>query len=83
LLTLLKLILRRHLEYVSRHLAHQLGASTVFRADGGYELNDLLPPVLSRMKTLCGKAADAAQSWGDTSRARRTRKNWTPFFLIT
>ncbi|MGD9631675.1 MAG: AAA family ATPase [Pirellulales bacterium] len=58
-------ILRRHLEYVSRHLADQLGASTVFRADGGYELNDLLPPVLSRMKTLCGKAADAAQSWGD------------------
>jgi hypothetical protein len=58
-------ILRRHLEYVSRHLADQLGASTVFRADGGYELNDLLPPVLGRLKALSGKAADAAQSWGD------------------
>jgi recombinational DNA repair ATPase RecF len=60
-------ILRRHLEYVSRHLADQLGASTVFRADGSYELNDLLPPVLNRMKTLLGKAADAAQSWGNTA----------------
>jgi hypothetical protein len=60
-------ILRRHLGYVSRHLADQLGASTVFRADGSYELNDLLPPVLNRMKTLLGKAADAAQSWGNTA----------------
>jgi recombinational DNA repair ATPase RecF len=58
-------ILRRHLEYVSRHLADQLCASAVFRADGSYELNDLLPPVLGRMKALCGKAADSAQSWGN------------------
>jgi hypothetical protein len=57
--------LRRHLEYVSRHLADQLGAPVIFKADGGYELNDLLPPVLSRFRTLCGKAADAAQSWGN------------------
>jgi hypothetical protein len=57
--------LRRHLEYVSRHLADQLGAAVVFRGDGGYELNDLLPPVLARFKTICAKAADAAQSWGN------------------
>ncbi|MBR0735136.1 AAA family ATPase [Bradyrhizobium japonicum] len=57
--------LRRHLEYVSRHLADQLGAPVVFRADGGYELNDLLPPVLAQLKSLCGRAADAAQSWGN------------------
>jgi hypothetical protein len=58
--------LRHHLEYVSRHLADQLGATPTFRADGNYELGDLLPSVLSRMKSLCGKAADAAQSWGNT-----------------
>lgn len=52
--------LRRHLEYVSRHLADQLGAAVVFRGDGDYELNDLLPPVLARFKTICAKAADAA-----------------------
>jgi hypothetical protein len=57
--------LRHHLEYVSRHLADLLGASPQFRADGNYELGDLLPSVLARMKSLYGKAADAAQSWGD------------------
>lgn len=56
--------LRHHLEYVSRHLADQLGATPQFRADGNYELGELLPSVLKRMKDLCGKAADVAQSWG-------------------
>jgi hypothetical protein len=45
-------------------LADQLGATPQFRADGNYELGDLLPPVLARMKDLYGKAAAAAQSWG-------------------
>ena len=56
--------LRHHLEYVSRHLADQLGATPQFRADGNYELGELLPSVLKRMKDLFGKAAEAAQSWG-------------------
>jgi hypothetical protein len=55
--------LRRHLEYVSRLLADQLGATPQFRADGNYELGELLPPVLARMNELYGKAAAAAQSW--------------------
>lgn len=59
--------LRHHLEYVSRLLADQLGASPVFRADGNYELGELLPAVLSRMKSLLGKAAEAAQSWGNAA----------------
>jgi hypothetical protein len=59
--------LRHHLEYASRHLADHLGARPVFRADGNYELGELLPSVLSRMKDLCGKAADAAQSWGNAT----------------
>jgi hypothetical protein len=58
--------LRHHLEYASRHLADHLGARPVFKADGNYELGELLPSVLSRMKDLCGKAAEAAQSWGNT-----------------
>jgi hypothetical protein len=57
--------LRHHLEYVSRHLADELGATVQFRADANYDLGDLLPPVLTRMKYLLGKAADAAQSWGN------------------
>jgi len=59
--------LRHHLEYVSRLLADQLGAAIPFRADGNYELGELLPSVLKRMRELCGKAADAAQSWGKTA----------------
>ena len=55
--------LRRHLEYESRHLADELRATIAFRADGNYELGDLLPNVLSCLKTLYGKAAEAAQSW--------------------
>jgi AAA domain len=57
--------LRHHLEYVSRHLADQFGATPQFRADGNYELGELLPSVLKRIRELYGKAADAAQSWGD------------------
>jgi len=59
--------LRHHLEYISRLLADQLGATPPFRADGNYELGELLPSVLARMKSLCSKAADAAQSWGNTA----------------
>jgi hypothetical protein len=59
--------LRHHLEYVSRHLADQLSAAPPFRADGNYELGELLPSVLKRMKDLYGKAADAAQSWGNNA----------------
>ena len=57
--------LRHHLEYVSHLLADQLGATLTFRADGNYELGELLPPVLARMKELYGKAVAAAQSWGN------------------
>jgi len=59
--------LRHHLEYVARHLADQLGAQPPFRADGDYELGELMPAVLSRMDRLLGKAADSAQSWGNSS----------------
>jgi AAA domain len=59
--------LRHHLEYVSRHLADQIGARPVFKADGHYELGELLPSILVRMRELCGKAAEAAQSWGNTA----------------
>lgn len=69
--------LRHHLEYVSRLLADQIGAMPPFRADGNYELGELLPPVLARMKDLLGKAAAAAQSWGNDAEklAVRERKD--------
>jgi hypothetical protein len=68
--------LRHHLEFVSRLLADQLGASPQFRSDGNYELGELLPSVLKRIKELYGRAADAAQSWGNAAArdAAATRK---------
>lgn len=69
--------LRHHLEYISRLLADQLGAAPQFRADGNYELGELLPTVLKRMKELYGKAADAAQSWGNKSAKEAATKRKT------
>jgi hypothetical protein len=57
--------LRHHLEYSSRHLADLLGATPQFRADGNYELGDLLPAVISRLKRLYVKASESAKSWGN------------------
>ncbi len=59
--------LRHHLEYASRHLADQLGAQPQFRADGDYDLGELLPSVLSRKDKLLRKATNAARSWGNDS----------------
>lgn len=75
--------LRHHLEYVSRHLADQLGATPQFRADGNYELGELLPSVLARMKSLCGKAADAAQSWGNNADKEAAGKRKTALSSCT
>jgi hypothetical protein len=69
--------LRHHLEYLSRLLTDQLGAAPQFRADANYDLGDLLPSVLKRMKDLCGKAADAAQSWGNTADKETATKRKT------
>lgn len=59
--------LRRHLEYAARRLADNLGANPVFKSDGNYELGELLPSVLVRLRELYGRAADAAQSWGNAT----------------
>lgn len=59
--------LRHHLEYAARHLADQLSAKTPFRADGDYELGELMPSVLARMDKLLGSAIASAHSWGKTA----------------
>ena len=75
--------LRHHLEYVSRLLADQLGATPQFRADANYELGDLLPPVLSRMKDLYGKAVAAAHSWGKDAEKEAASKRKTALSAAT
>ena len=55
--------LRHHLEYAMSMLADQLGARPQYRADGTYELEEMLTSVLKRTKELWGKAAESAKSW--------------------
>ncbi len=58
--------LRRHLEYVASDLADELGAKVGFRADGGYDMGELLSAVIGRQGELLKLAAKAAKSWDDT-----------------
>ena len=55
--------LRHHIEYAMNILADQLGARPQYRADGTYEMEEMLTSVLKRTKELWGKAAESAKSW--------------------
>lgn len=65
--------LRRHLEYVSRELAHSLGAPVPFKADAGYDLGQLLRSVIRQQDQLLKMAARAADSWGQTEASKQVR----------
>lgn len=56
---------RRHLEYVASDLADELGAKVTYKADGGYDMGELLSAVIGRQGELLKLAAKAARSWGD------------------
>lgn len=57
--------LRRHLEYVAGDLADELGAKVNYRADGGYDMGELLSAVIGRQGELLKSAAKIAKSWDD------------------
>lgn len=63
--------LRRHLEYVAADLADELGAMVCFRADGGYDMGQLLGAVIGRQGELLKSAAKAAKSWDDQEQLKR------------
>jgi hypothetical protein len=58
--------LRRHLEYVAADLADELGAKVSYKADGGYDMGELLSAVIGRQGDLLKSALKAAKSWEDT-----------------
>ncbi len=66
--------LRRHLEYAMSVLADQLGARPQYRADGTYELDEMLTSVLKRAKELWGKAAEAAKYWKNDVAEKEARE---------
>lgn len=57
--------LRRHLEFVAADLADELGAKVSFRADGSYDMGDMLSAVIGRQGDLLKSALKAAKSWED------------------
>ena len=63
--------LRRHLEYVAADLADELGAKVNFKADGGYDMGELLSAVIGRQGELLKLAAKAAKSWDDTEQVTK------------
>jgi DNA repair exonuclease SbcCD ATPase subunit len=57
-------LLRHYLEHISAELCHYLGASVKFRGDARFELGDLLPAAIARLKKLLKEGKATAQSWG-------------------
>lgn len=62
--------LRRYLEFVGGELAAGLGASVPYKPDGNHDLGDLLPPALSRYRSLLKKGRDSASKWKDADAER-------------
>lgn len=52
-------------------IADDLCARAVFKADGSYDLGDLLPSVIGQMNTLLGKAAEAGKFLEQSGSERR------------
>lgn len=55
--------LRRHLEFVFGEIAECLGAATLHKPDGNYDLGDLLPSSVRRMKEHLKAGAKSAKAW--------------------
>ena len=56
-------LLRHYLEYISAELCHRLRAPVEFRGDAQYQLGELLPAAITRLRTLYASGKDAASSW--------------------
>lgn len=56
--------LRHYLEYVSGELCHALRAPVEYRGDAAYQLGDMLPSAIGRMRKYFTSGIAAAKSWG-------------------
>lgn len=57
-------VLRGYLEYTAGQLCHRLRAPVPFHGDAQYELGELMPAAIQRLKRLYAKGSAAANSWG-------------------
>jgi recombinational DNA repair ATPase RecF len=56
-------LLRHYLEYTSTELCHRLRAPVAFRGDAQYQLGELLPAAIARLRDLYARGNEAANSW--------------------
>lgn len=56
-------LLRHYLEYVSGEICHRLRARVEFRGDAQFQLGDLLPNAVSRLRELYKEGKAVADSW--------------------
>lgn len=57
-------LLRNYLEYVSAELCDRLRAQVEFHGDARYQLGELFPAAIIRLRELFRRGKDAANSWG-------------------
>jgi recombinational DNA repair ATPase RecF len=56
-------LLRHYLEFMSAELCYRLHAPVGLRGDAHYQLGELLPAAINRLRTLYAKGKEAANSW--------------------
>ena len=63
-------VLRGYLEYTASELCHRLRAPVPYHGDAQYELGELMPAAIHRLRRLYAKGSAAANSWGQKDRAK-------------
>jgi len=76
-------LLRHYLEYASTEMCHRLRAPVEFRGDARYQLGELLPAAVARMKKLYKSAKDAANSWNQRDIVEQVAARSDAFDLLT
>jgi recombinational DNA repair ATPase RecF len=75
-------LLRHYLEYVSTELCHRLRAPVEFRGDAQYQLGELMPAAIARMRKLYKNGKVAANSWDQKEIVERVDDRESAFALL-
>jgi hypothetical protein len=75
-------LLRHYLEYASTELCHRLRAPVEFRGDARYQLGELMPAAIARMRKLHKSAKDAANSWNQREIVDQVAARTSAFALL-
>lgn len=75
-------LLRHYLEYSAAELCHRLRAPVEFRGDAQYQLGELLPAAITRMRQLYVRAKEAANSWNQREVIRQVAAWESEFAML-